>query len=136
MDPSKNELRYMIARRPMRRILLALCMIASTGACVNLGKPEKVAECANTPKGCINSPVDSALDNRADTASSSIDGSRADGAKPILDGAKTPGDTTPIVPVPDDAGNLPDVLISDTPAPTIEDGPQPDVPPVGPPRGP
>ena len=39
----------------MRRILVALCMIVSTAGCVNLGKPEKVAECAAN-NSCVNSP--------------------------------------------------------------------------------
>ena len=126
----------------MRRILLALCMIVSTGACVKLDKPENVAACANTPQGCKNEPKVSPVDSGKEAGEAGagyIEGPSKDAAKPPLDGAKTPGDTTPIVPVPDDAGNLPDGLIADTPllsdtpefadTPTIaiDDGPLPDV---------
>ena len=38
----------------MRRILVFVCIVGSVGACVNLSKPEKVAECAASKNGCVN----------------------------------------------------------------------------------
>ena len=130
----------------MRRISVALCLIASTAACVNLGKPENVAECANN-NTCINTakldgaPVNPGVDSGAkrdvpDAKPTDADAAVApipDGATTINDAPLAPDDTPPIL--GDDTGPvLPDA--PDDPAGTTfqETGPgQPDLPPgVGP----
>ncbi len=125
----------------MRRILVALCMIVSTGACVNLGKPEKVAECAanNT---CVNSSkvVDggaTGLDGntyidgqKPDTRASGLDGATTnnDGPKTNNDGPTTTDDTTPAI-GPDVPDIIPDTATDPAVTPTQEVGPgQPDLP--------
>jgi fibronectin type 3 domain-containing protein len=81
----------MIGRSPMRKTVLALCLLVSTGACVDLDKPEKVAECAAT-NSCVNAPkgLDAGLGQDSDS-SAPVDGQRrpdADTARPVIDGAK------------------------------------------------
>src|SRR5512134_296517 len=71
-----NEPRSMIPRSPMRgRILLALCLVASMGACVNLDKPENVAECAKTGS-CVNATLDAAPTVDTGRADKAADGKR------------------------------------------------------------
>ena len=75
----------------MRRILVALCMIVSTGACVSLSKPEKVAECA-TQGTCVNTPK--ALDAGAkDAGDGGQTGKDADTAAKVPDGSLPPSGT-------------------------------------------
>ena len=80
----------------MRRILVALCLIVSTGGCVNLGKPEKVPECA--AKGtCTNTPVDGApgtpgVDSGSGKDTKATNAGDADTAIPLTDGPVTADD--------------------------------------------
>jgi fibronectin type 3 domain-containing protein len=102
-------------------------MIVSTGACVNLGKPEKVAECAanNT---CVNSSK--VLDGGAtgSDANTFIDGQKPDSRAPGLDGRTTNDDTTPTT-GPDVPDIIPDTATDPAVTPTQEVGPgQPDLP--------
>lgn len=96
----------------MRNVLLVLCTIVSISACVNLNKPEKVAECAHT-NTCVNAPIDGGpKDVRGDAdASASGDGQRLD----ARDG--TPGLDGPAV--DDDAPQVGD----DGPAPPLDGEP-------------
>jgi len=114
----------------MRRILVFVCMIgiiASTGACVNLGKPEQVAECSANGN-CVNSsPVDgggSPPDGQKDKAPQSGDGRDPDTTTPELDAFLPTYDVPPVNPEID-AGEFPDVPISDTPETMVEDGGSP-----------
>ncbi len=120
----------------MRRILVVICIIGSAGACVNLGKPEKVAECAANGT-CVNNTIyDGGRDAPAansEAGSTSVDAPRVDAKARALDGSPVGNDAAPVGPELD-AGQLPDLLTADTPA--IEDGPQPDVPVVFPDDGP
>ena len=95
----------------MRRIFVLVCMIGSVSACVDLTKPEKVAECA-TKGTCVNgSPLDAGGGRLPDTAvGPEDDGGDAselpisDGPPPILaDGQVIPADgpSDPIVALPD-----------------------------------
>jgi len=124
----------------MRRSLLALCLIISSSACVNLSKPKDVAECAAT-NSCQDVKKDGGIDG------SGIDGARADRPSdvkrdtgrdtgPGLDGMPETGDVLPGVDggfdpdvpvVPPDAGDdvgpgLPDVPLGPD---TALDGPPP-----------
>ena len=108
----------------MRRYLVVIWMIGATGACVSLGKPEKVAECAKD-NTCVNgSPVDSggiSADAKKDTGSDSPDGQGSDTAKPEPD-AILPSDDVPPINPGIDAGELPDVPSLDTPEIIVEAG--------------
>ena len=102
----------------MRRILVFVCIIGSIGACVNLDKPKKVAECTASPGGCVNgSPVDggaTSADGKKDTIPFI-----ADTAKPGPDAILPPDDVTPVNPEID-GGELPDAPMNDTPI--VDDG--------------
>jgi fibronectin type 3 domain-containing protein len=109
--PSENELSTMTVRSPMRRVLVLVCLIGSGGACVNLGKPEKVAECA-TNNTCVNGSLPGSGGARADGNADSpfVQGSGLDTANPGSDVIQTPGDTPPVNPE-SDAGVLADVPV-------------------------
>jgi fibronectin type 3 domain-containing protein len=82
----------------MRRTVVALCMIFTAGGCVNLGKPEKVAECSAT-NSCKNEPkvADGGLSGIDADANPFIEGQTradADTRAAALDGAQT-GDDVP-----------------------------------------
>jgi fibronectin type 3 domain-containing protein len=105
--PLEDELSTMTVRSPMRRILVFVCMIGSVGACVNLTKPEKVAECAlhNT---CVNgSPVDGG------GAREEVQRDKADTTNPEDDAISPIGDTPE-----DDGGELSDVPVVPTDGPS------------------
>ena len=101
----------------MRRFLVVIWMIGATGACVNLSKPEQVAECAKD-NTCVNSsPVDGGgapADTKKDTGLLSGDGQ----GPAATDAISATDDVAPVV----DAGELPDLPFSDTPEPIVEDG--------------
>jgi fibronectin type 3 domain-containing protein len=112
----------------MRRILVFVCVIGWIGACVNLGKPEKVAECAARGT-CVNTSLadgggtgGTPSDAKKDTDGPPfIEGTGHDTGTPALDVAPPTDDTATINPEID-AGELPDLPISDTPVPIIDDG--------------
>jgi fibronectin type 3 domain-containing protein len=110
----------------MRRIFVFVCIIGSIGACVNLGKPEKVAECAASPKGCVNSSLadggGSSSDTKSDTKKDGIPNTDSPGADTAPDVTQPTDDTLPVNPEID-GGELPDAPISDTPTPILPDGP-------------
>jgi fibronectin type 3 domain-containing protein len=118
----------------MRRILVFVGVIASIGACVDLTKPEQVAECAKD-NTCVNtSPVDggkATADGKKD-GTSYIEGS-LDAGSPGLDAAPSTDDTSSINPELD-GGELPDLSISDAIGPIpdapviLGDGPANDAP--------
>lgn len=102
------------------RILLALSVVVLLGACVNLDKPEEVAECAKT-NSCVNAPLDAspvspvdggkadrAADGKRDTRTPGLDGSNTalDGSAATDDGPPTSDDTPPVS-VPDAADDSP-----------------------------
>jgi len=108
----------------MRRFFVLVCITASIGACVNLGKPQKVAECVAN-NNCVNSSVDggvTAADGKKDT-SPNIEAPGVDTAKPADDGSSVnpgidadelsdaPMDDTPPV-IMDDGGSLPEVPVT------------------------
>jgi|GEM_PF-3280901 len=101
----------------MRRILVALCLTVTAGACVTLDKPEKVAECAKT-NTCVNIPV---LD--AATGSDAGD-SLIEGPRPTLDSGTVEPDGSTLT---DDAPLSPaDVTTApgdETGVPVLPDGP-------------
>ena len=123
----------------MRRILVFVCIVGSVGACVNLSKPEKVAECAASKNGCVNgSPLGSGGAGMGGTIDSAfLTDSNQDAANP--EGDLPMGDTPPVNPE-DDGGALPDVpaipadapsdppvVIGDGPADLPADAAKPDV---------
>jgi fibronectin type 3 domain-containing protein len=104
--PLEDELSTMTVRSPMRRILVLVCLIGSAGACVNLKKPEKVAECAAI-NGCVNgSPVDSG-GSHADGNTNPVDAqsSDPDATNPASDAVPSVDDTAPVN-SKGDGGNL------------------------------
>jgi fibronectin type 3 domain-containing protein len=91
----------------MRRIFVALCLIVSTGGCVNLSKPEKVADCA-TKGNCVNAPKVLDAGGPDTDANSFIEGQKkadADTAAQVPDGQQTPDDA-PIGNGPDTEPNV------------------------------
>ena len=97
----------------MHRILVFVCMIGSVGACVNLTKPEKVAECAlhNT---CVNgSPVDGGGAREEVQGDSVFPEGKADTTNPEDDAISPIGDTPE-----DDGGELSDVPVVPTDGPS------------------
>ena len=125
----------------MRKILIAGWLIGCTAACVNLDKPEKVAECAAAGQ-CVNSTVtdggsivvdggkDGSLDKPDVRLGADGDGPAALGTEtrqPTLDGSQVTDDTPPVG-LKLDGGNLFDVPVSDTPEQPIVDGSPLDTP--------
>ena len=104
----------------MRRILVFVCMIGSVGgslgACVNLSKPEKVAECAASRNGCVNGTSADSGGVKPDTGSPDVEGSGPDTANPGSDAILPTDDTAPGKPG-SDAGALPDVPVVPTDGP-------------------
>lgn len=94
----------------MRRVPFFICIIGSMGACVNLSKPEKVAECA-TGGSCVNgSPVDSGVAPSDSKKDANPYGASMDAGIPGSD----------VTPPAVDGGALPDLPVSDTPI--VDDG--------------
>ena len=105
----------------MRRFLVFVCMIGSLGACVNLGKPEQVAECS--AKGtCVNN-------TSADGGPTSPDG-KADSDAPYIEGTGPDGGAPTDDALPRMDGNEnPDLAATDSPpASVVDGGAQPDLP--------
>lgn len=102
----------------MRRSLLALCLIISSSACVNLSKPKDVAECAAT-NSCQDVKKDGGIDG-----SGGIDGARADRPSDVK--RDTGRDTGPGLDVTPGTGDA---------LPGVDGGFDPDVPVVTPDAG-
>ncbi|HEX7508180.1 MAG TPA: hypothetical protein VF550_15495, partial [Polyangia bacterium] len=107
----------------MRRILVWVCVIGSMGGCVNLGKPEKVAECA--AKGtCVNNPPKDgggALPDGTKDSIPTLEGPGLDTGKPGSDAILPTYDVSPSNPGID-ASDPPDVPMDDTLPSVFDDG--------------
>jgi fibronectin type 3 domain-containing protein len=118
----------------MRRILVFVYMIGSVGSCVDLRKPEKVAECA-AKNGCVNGPPTDGGGPREDGNANSVDiqSPNPDAANPGSDATLPSDDTGPANPG-FDVGNLPDGPGVTTDGPSdlpIVTGDAPSDPPAG-----